>query len=168
VNKSNRTPAPVRRSQLRAEVTALTRRSLDQHGVDQQDIAVVTSARYQTVQTWCDDGQPATIPLADVVGLGHSYPVVALDHLRWAAEKLGHELRPVAEAGDDRDAMHLVHESLDVIRTVTEAMADGAIDAREARTMLREIDDVDAAMAKTRARLRAIVADHEANARRLS
>lgn len=78
------------------------------------------------------------------------------------------ELRPVAESGEDRDAMRLVHESLDVIRTVTEALADGAIDAREAQAMLREIDDVDAAMAATRARLRTIVAEHDAAMRRLS
>lgn len=79
---------------------------------------------------------------------------VALEDL---ALGIGYELRPVAEAGSEADALTLVHEALDTIRAVTGATSDGQIDAREAQQILSELAEVDAAAARVRAHCRAVI-----------
>lgn len=79
------------------------------------------------------------------------------------AATIGLELRPAAELGadhdDDRAALAVVHEALDTIRHITTMRADGKIDRREAIEGLREIEELEAALAPLRTRLRQVVAE---------
>lgn len=84
------------------------------------------------------------------------------------ALEIGHELRPVAEAGEDRDCVALIHGALDTIRTITSAQADGAIDAREAREVLDELARLEESLAKTKAHCRTVIAVHEERIRSMS
>lgn len=84
---------------------------------------------------------------------------VALTEL---ALEAGCELTPVAESGESRDVVRAIHESLDVVRTGTEALADGAIDATEARQIMSELDELNEAVAAARAHLRSVIGRHEA------
>lgn len=76
------------------------------------------------------------------------------------AGDLGYELRPRAELTKDHDDGHaaatLVREACETIQRITTSLADRQIDRREANEMLRELDELEVAMAPMRARLRQI------------
>jgi hypothetical protein len=77
------------------------------------------------------------------------------------ANELGYELRPqavlTAEHDDDHTAAALVREACETISRITTTLADRQIDRREALDLLRELDELEVAMAPVRARLRQVV-----------
>lgn len=90
-------------------------------------------------------------------------PAVLRAALEDLASSIGYELRPVAvlddDHDDDRSAVRIVHEATDVIRSVTETQADRKIDRQEAIEELREIRELEHALARRRARLNQVVAE---------
>lgn len=77
------------------------------------------------------------------------------------ADSLGYELRPVASLDATHDdaatATTAIHEALDAIRAATTTQADGQIERMEAIAELREWDELEAAAAVRRARLRQVI-----------
>jgi hypothetical protein len=77
------------------------------------------------------------------------------------ADLINYELRPQAvlsaEHDDDHTAAALVREACETIQRITTTLADRQIDRREAVDLLRELDELEVAMAPVRARLRQVI-----------
>ena len=86
--------------------------------------------------------------------------MVARDLLEWIASRIGYELRPAGQAAEG-DGIAVIHEALDAIRAITATQADGVIEPHEAREELRELAELEKAIATRRARLRGVVATYE-------
>ena len=82
----------------------------------------------------------------------------------WLAANAGMTLLPVGLAPDTpiaRDMAKVGEEIGDLFRAFGEAIADGAIDPKEARTMLRETDDALRQLALLRSHLQGAIEDGE-------
>ena len=127
---------------------AATRRSVDMAGGG-ESFSHRTRVRATQLSKYGSTSEPETFMPLDVAveaDLEAGVPII----LSAMAELLGYKLVPVSAepAGElgPNDALRIANEMGDVIRTITEAMADGHVDAADRRTICREIDEAKAAL----------------------
>ena len=163
-NKS--TSARVSREQNRSDCARIMRRSLDQRDICQLAIADVCGVDQQIAQRWCSPNDPHTPTVADLRQLPKD---VALDLLRWAAEAHGLTVVPAddhhADLASPAELSETVQRASALSVAHATALADGKVDADEARSILRAAEAMQASAQELINGARAVIRDHDRSVR---
>lgn len=136
----DRTPARVQRESRRASSARTLARLFLAHDLTDREAADLAAVPHQHVQQWRDPDAPRAMSFADALALP-SRMRRALAEVLVGAGCVVLDLPNAGEAAGLEHAAEMARERGDVVQRHLVALADGRIDAGEARGLLPEIDE---------------------------